>query len=711
MLPTRFHRIHLTGLTALSLATASLTGQSILSQHGEVVLACGDPVADVPGATIYSTSHLLAFHPAAMDRNGTILVRARMNDGPGGVDSTNRHAYFLGRTSADLHMVVRMGDQAPGCPSGTLLRRSDVSSIFNGLSDYPLLSPEGELLFFRSDIYDPVTPANTPTSSDTALFWGPAGGLQLLAREGEPVPFLGGGVTWGDFPSMGMPLKNTRMGSNGRVLFTSSLIGASAATNQVIVTGSYGALQKVAQKGDVLPGGGTLIAVSGFDPFNNTGQINDAGQVLFDARFATGGGITTANDYALVVWTNGSTQIIAREGNQAPGLPAGVVFAGGGSGATEFQPFTVNSNVFNSAGSTLLDCHLDGTGVVASVNDEALYFGGSGGLTLVLRRGDAVPGLPGVTWGNARGDIGASASLTNGGRMAFVGRLAGAGVTSANDRSIWTGTVGNLTMIAREGDLVPGMVPSGNGPWSYGAMDFSKTRNPYINERGVVLFQNDVSDGVVNKDMWFVYTPQHGVRILLDGGDTFTTSFGTAGWTIADTFGAPGSGDGSPAWFNNNGDFVCKLVLGAPANGAIVRGHVGSLIGTPGAVPVAGGVPHSLFLDVGPAYANQFYIVLASGLGTRPGFPHPLNFAVNVPLTFDPVWTNVSWAFVNTPSWTNTLGVTDASGKPLGGLPISFNMPVGFPEFLGYTVHHAAMLFDGALVGTHATEPVAVKLF
>ena len=70
-----------------------------------------------------------------------------------------------------------------------------------------------------------------------------------------------------------------------------------------------------------------------------------------------------------------------------------------------------------------------------------------------------------------------------------------------------------------------------------------------------------------------------------------------------------------------------------------------------------------------------------------------------------------------------TVSVTTASGDSetlalswsagTGTTP-SFNVPLGNPDFLlfqGTTIKHSVILFDGALVGTLATEPATCKLY
>jgi hypothetical protein len=182
-------------------------------------------------------------------------------------------------------------------------------------------------------------------------------------------------------------------------------------------------------------------------------------------------------------------------------------------------------------------------------------------------------------------------------------------------------------------------------------------------------------------------------------------------------------GDGSTVGFTENGDWVASFsgtIAGPSSSRSIVRGHVGSLQGKPSAVPAAGGVPHTMNFDVGPAFGNNFYFILATAQGTDVGFPHPLNFGVHVPIDYDPLWTGVSLSFNNTAIWFDSFGVTDVNGLPvsLANFPNpaapSFNIPLANPDFLsfqGTTIKHSVILFDGALVGTHATEPATCHLY
>jgi hypothetical protein len=674
---------------SVAMAATSAAAQSLMSQNNEVLMAVGDPVPGLPGVTIMPTSN---FDAPVMDQNGTVLFRARFTGA--GVTATDDRGYFLGRSNGDLRLVVRAGDQAPGLPAGILLRNSINSAGINGS---PRISPFGEILFFQSALYDPINPGNTPTTADTAFFWGPAGNIIPLAREGDQVPFLAPGVTWG---SMAASLQSTQINASGIVLFQTSVLGTTAADDGLLVTGLPGMLSIVAREGDVLPGGEVVIPVSGTTQLSFITQLNAAGQVLHELRFATTAPstATTANDRALAIWTAGTDTIIAREGQQAPGLPTGVLFA---TPALSWTP-AVGGAAFTNSGKTVFNTPLDGGGTVVGVNDRACYFGDMNGMTLVLRRGDAAPGLSNGELFGVNNDV---STTCNESQVAFINTMTGPSVTTANDSSMWVGSPGNLTMIAREGDVVPASIlpPSVNGPWVYQAIN-GGSNNPLLNGRGDVLFQASVGDSVNTKNVQLAWINGLGMRLVLDSTDTFTTSAGPSTWTVLVTNAGFNSADGGQSHFNNNGDFAVKPGL-TTGTAAIVRGHVGSLQANPAAISASAGGTHTWSIDCGPAQANLLYIVIGSMSGTRPGFPSPLG-PQTIPLNFD-AWTQLSLDLANTGVFTNSLWFLDGNGKGTA----SFNLPPALPGAQGLNLHHAVVALTYDLASTFVSEPAALRLY
>lgn len=676
----------------LAAACSVAAAQSIMSQHHEVVLAVGDTVANVPGLTISGASGI---DSPVMDQNGTLLFRARLL---GSVSATDDRAYFLGRGKGDVRLIVRAGDQAPGLPAGILLR----TATLTGINGSPRISPFGEIVVFQSNLHDPVTPTNTPTTADSALFWGPANGFTVLAREGDPVPFLSlPGTTWG---AMAASLQSIGINASGQVVFSTSLIGGTVTTadDGVVVIGVPNNLTIVSREGDVWPGGEVVMPASGATQLSFITQVNEAGQVLHDVRFSTTTGTATvSNDRALSLWTAGTELLIAREGDAAPGLVTGVVF---GTPANGWTVDTGNCTL-SASGKTAINSALVGGDTVAGVNDRAIYYGGPGSLTLVMRRGDSCPGLAN---GELFGTTGNSSLTCSDTDVAFINTMTGPSVTAANDSSIWFGHAGALQIVAREGDLVPTTVlaPTVNGPWAIDQLN-TGTNSPLLNARGDIVFQASVFDPVAPttfKRAWFTWNTLFGLRLLLDETDTFTTGIGTDTAGVVSSAAGFNSGDGSQCHFNNAGDFAVRPNLNGALVGAVIRTHVGSLFAEPASVSATTGGSQNFAFDCGAARAFNIYALIGSSSGTRPGFPSPFG-PQTIPLNLDP-WTQLSLDLSNTAIYSNTLSLLDANGRGTA----SFNLPA-LPVFAGTDLHHAVVALDFNLATTFVTEPVALRLF
>jgi len=710
------------GLLTLSTLLAPVAAQGLFAQYGEVVVAAGGQVPGLPvGLTFYQTSNGL--DTPAIDQNGTILVRSRFQDtgGVGGLTGFNDRGYLLGRASGDITLVVRADDPAPGIPGATLRGSSSVGS--SQLNSTPRISPFGEILFFQSSIYDATTPANTPTASDSAVFYGPVGGLTKLTREGEEVPFFGAGsgINWGQ-TSTGWSGRHSHINASGQIAMSTQLSGTgiTTANDVVLVSGVPPAIYVALREGDTMAAGvnldGTEVVTAPSTSFFTASWLNEAGQILHDIAFTTGvGTVTTQNNLGLCITINTSHFVIVREGMQAPGFAPGVLVS---DGAGNFSPYLATQSFTRSGNTTFRASLFDGGATITpGLNDRALYYGGLGGWTLIAQKGDAAPGLPGVTFGDFAD---ASVRCNDAGTVVFASNLVGTSGGTADDTALFFGPAGGpLTMIAREGDPVVATGLAG-GPWVFRAMT-GTSGTPILNDAGTegrLFWQPSITDGSVIKTVQLTYSSALGWQCVLDGTETITTGLGAGPRTSFNSGGLTDpNGDGAGAfWYNNNGDWVATLAIASPVQGVLARGHVGSLIAEPSSVPVAGGVPHNFHVDCGPSQAGQLYLVLATGSGSRPGFVSPFG-GQKVPLNpldlslSTDLWFDLSLNNSNSIVWPGTLGFLDANGK--NTTPASFVMPPGFPVFLGTTLHHAVVAFDitFGLQTTYASEPSAVKLY
>jgi hypothetical protein len=176
--------------------------------------------------------------------------------------------------------------------------------------------------------------------------------------------------------------------------------------------------------------------------------INDSGEVAYFANWTTGvGGVDSTNDSVLYAGPMASPAMIAREGNQAPGTPAGTTYSSFGNGVT-----------LNDTGGIYFTSVLAGP-TVTSANNDAHFAGPINAPQLIVREGDPAPGTPaGVTFvnrfqGSTLGFGYPGTSFNDAGQVAMLMQLAGPGVTGANDAALYLfDPLAGPVKIAREGD-------------------------------------------------------------------------------------------------------------------------------------------------------------------------------------------------------------------------------------------------------------------
>ena len=249
------------------------------------------------------------------------------------------------------------------------------------------------------------------------------------------------------------------------------------------------ALRTVALSGQLAPG----TSVDTDFAFLSTPVLNDVGQTAFLA-FLDGDDITFDNDHGIWLDASGSLELVARAGNQAPGMPEGVnfgsfvgypyvlndrgdisfsaslsTFASGiwsgrvgtleplavsGSAAVGTPPGVnyqfVFGPVLNNMGQAAFSSFLFGPGVTPD-NYRGIWSEKSSGLVLVARTGNQAPDVPDGT----RFDSLGIPVMNDTGNVAFWGRLIGA-VSATNEHGIWAEGPGGLKLVAREGNQAPG---------------------------------------------------------------------------------------------------------------------------------------------------------------------------------------------------------------------------------------------------------------
>ena len=333
--------------------------------------------------------------------------------------STADTAIYAG-TPGSLTQIARDGRQAAGLAA-------DIN--YDGFG-FPILSANGAHLAFQAHLSGPGV---TFAVDDAAAFVGSAGGggVTAVARAGMQAPGLPAGVT---FASSASP----SVSNAGQMLFDAWVSGPGVTpmvNDQVIYAGTPAAPQLLARTGSQAA---ALPAGVNYAYFGVTGQ-NAAGVVAFPAGL-TGPGTNPDLDEAFLVGQPGALAVVARTGDQAPELPAGVKFG-----------FLDYISV-NTAGKLLYQAELTGPGVDAS-NDYGLWSGPAGATQLVWRVGDQAPGAA----AGALFTFMYNYEYSESGDVALRARVGGAGVDDSNDVGIWLGNEDGLDLIAREGAPAPGL--------------------------------------------------------------------------------------------------------------------------------------------------------------------------------------------------------------------------------------------------------------
>jgi hypothetical protein len=261
---------------------------------------------------------------------------------------------------------------------------------------------------------------------------------------GNPGVFFGGNV---DFSTLA---------EDGTLAFRADLYGTntSGINSRALFTGSSAAtLAMLARWNDPAPGlpGLSLINSALTQGIHSAVSISPSGGYTIWSSPLSGPGVTTTNNTALFGSSPSGSFLIAREGSPAPGT-AGAVYSAifgntSGSLQADYQFAKINRH-----GTVLFDSQLAGGDVVGTTNNLAYFTGTPGAVSLMRRQGDTV--LPGPVTAAA---LGFGTQLDNDGRVLYNLTLAGAGVTAANNSSLWLYTPGSgHTLLAREGDPAPG---------------------------------------------------------------------------------------------------------------------------------------------------------------------------------------------------------------------------------------------------------------
>jgi hypothetical protein len=230
--------------------------------------------------------------------------------------------------------------------------------------------------------------------------WINSGGtLTRVFAEGASIPILPGA----SFSDIQDPFN---INAHGEISFRAdSIIGTTSL--DALWTTVGGNLQLVAHQGAQAAG-----LASGITYTSNSFQssvLNNRGQIAFGG-FIVGAsqGVNSNNNSAVWLWENGTATLLAREGDQVPELPSGVLYAGIG------REIMINDN-----GQVAFYVDLKGTGVTA-LNDQAIMAtDATGQLHTLLRLGDLIDYGSSGLLPISRMDFFSEAGSSDGRRTAF----------------------------------------------------------------------------------------------------------------------------------------------------------------------------------------------------------------------------------------------------------------------------------------------------
>jgi hypothetical protein len=488
------------------------------------VALSGQPAPGAPDGGVFANF----FRSPVLNRNGQVAFTAS-SAGPSG-----EGVGIWSEGAGNLALIARRGMSAPG---------TDVN--FSILLD-PLISSGGQTAFPAVLSGPGVTVANR------AGFWSDASGiLQLVAREGSPAPNAADGTQFarigseaGLFNPIGLTLG---IDDAGRPAFFAGLNGPSVDTSndETIWSARTGSLNLVAREGSPAP------AIAGNDDWGELGSpvfVNGIGQLAFAARIGPDWEGGTGS-----IWTelDGVFRQVASEGSAVPGTPAGTTFG------------SFIDLALNNAGDTAIIAEIGDGPDVSTTNDTGVWAERAGNLRLVIREGDAAPGVAGATFRPYYPDFLARRLVMNShGDTAFFGAVDSPTATVTS--GIWSEGGGDLHLVALKGLPAPGTDPGTN---------FNSFRPPVLNASGHVAFQADLQDG--STGVWV--EGSNGLELVVRTRQQFEVAPGDIR-TIEelDFSGGSGNEDGRRSGFNDFGQLVFRARFTDDTSGIFVA-HLGAI--------------------------------------------------------------------------------------------------------------------------------------
>jgi hypothetical protein len=458
----------------------------------------GQAVPDLPGLLIAGQGG-----SASINDSGEMLYAVRISGD--GVTSGNNDVLLMKTTTNSL-LIARERDPVLNMPGFIHLPASiNLSGVSN------LVVASDGTIGYIAQVWD------SGAVIDTAAISGvPGSSWPFLWTTGPAPSFPGETITQyrPDAPIM----------SGGLVLFQGRV---SSGVDAIWLGSTPGPVTTVLQTGLQAPGLPIGVNIQSFS--SGSMRMNAQGHIALGVVLPLGNGVDQSNRRVLYEGLPDQLGVLARSGDPVEGFPQATW--------TIFDQDTLR---MNAAGALCYAGIVSGGGT-----DEVIVTRGNGTSALLVKDGDPVPGLPGMTFdrvSRTRVDINGQ------GKVAFSCSIAGAPFDA--NSGIFIGDPNGIEMVLREGDTLPDGSVVGD---LAGATWVFNDRNQFV----INLGASGVSSIVATR-------PNGEVVILAKAAQFFQTDDGFAGivhstvpWALNFTAGAGGSGES--VVFNNSGQLVLPM--------------------------------------------------------------------------------------------------------------------------------------------------------
>jgi hypothetical protein len=461
----------------------------------------GQPVPGFPGATFTSTNNQTGF---AINGNGNIAICGFVRGGEFGSAGT---PVLAATGESGIRIIARNGSE------------------FGFTSVTPNINDSGMVIF----------------DTGRGIFAERNGLFEAVAAQNAPIPNLPGSTLSQINGSVPMRRGAAMLTAGGGIAFL-SVIGnpPDGISSQGVFTGNLNEFRLLRR---------TLPDPSESFVSFSLPVINQSGTLAFNGSFRSAN--ATARGGVFTISPSGEVTTIALNGNQAPGLPAGVTFV-----------ITVtpdwNRTGINASGAVVFGATLTGPGVTSST-DGSIWISDSRGLRMLAREGDAVPGTSNFVFQRLfDGDWRWNPVISDSGHVLIVSTVTavpplGPFPTSA----VLFGPDGRGRELLRTGQPAPGG-PVNTGVSSFGPLNQGSVAE--LSPRGQALIFDTRAvyatdgEGIVRE----VCRPLVGQRVrLTDGrrGVLESVSFGTGSPTPT------GGSDGRARVINNRGEIAIQASI------------------------------------------------------------------------------------------------------------------------------------------------------